>query len=59
MVLKVAKENNTSINDYNQEFSLNGRSEKFNYFALNSTESTGISEAKSANKILYLSKMLF
>jgi vitamin B12 transporter len=32
-------------------FSLNGRSEKFNYFAaLNSTESTGISEAKSANK---------
>jgi vitamin B12 transporter len=47
----VAKENSTSINDYNQGFSLNGKSEKFNFFAaLNSTESTGISEAKPATK---------
>jgi vitamin B12 transporter len=46
-----AKDSNTSINDFNQGFSLNGRSEKFNYFAaLNSTESTGISEAKSATE---------
>jgi vitamin B12 transporter len=31
--------------------SFNGKSEKFNYFAaLNSTESTGISEAKPATK---------
>ena len=44
-----AKDNNTSINDFNQGFSLNGKSEKFNFFAaLNSTESTGISEAKPA-----------
>jgi vitamin B12 transporter len=45
----VAKENSTKINDYNQGFSFNGKSDKFNYFAaLNSTETTGISEAKSA-----------
>ncbi|HEY4618079.1 MAG TPA: TonB-dependent receptor plug domain-containing protein [Flavobacterium sp.] len=32
--------------DYNQGLSVNGRSEKFNYYAsLNSTETTGISEA--------------
>lgn len=44
-----AKDNNTSINDFNQGFSFNGKSEKFNFFAaLNSTESTGISEAKPA-----------
>jgi vitamin B12 transporter len=45
----VAKENSTKINDYNQGFSFNGKSDKFNYFAaLNSTETTGISEAKPA-----------
>jgi len=38
---------NNSLKDFNQGFSFNGKTEKFNYFfALNSTETTGISEAK-------------
>jgi len=42
-----AKEKDYSAQDYNQGFSFNGKSDKFNYFAaLNSSESTGISEAK-------------
>ncbi|MGM8362158.1 TonB-dependent receptor plug domain-containing protein [Flavobacterium sp. ARAG 55.4] len=44
-----AKDKDYSAQDYNQGFSFNGKSEKFNYFAsLNSTETTGISEAKPA-----------
>ena len=44
-----AKEKDYSAQDYNQGFSFNGKTEKFNYFAsLNSSESTGISEAKPA-----------
>ena len=47
----VAKDDNYSIKDFNQGFALNGSAEKINYFAsLNSTETKGISEAKSANK---------
>ena len=51
----VAKENSTKINDFNQGFSFNGKSDKFNYFAaLNSTETTGISEAKpAANNVVF------
>jgi vitamin B12 transporter len=46
----VAKKEVYSVKDYNQGFALNGSSEKFNYFAsLNSTETSGISDAKSAN----------
>ncbi|HJS00792.1 MAG TPA: TonB-dependent receptor plug domain-containing protein [Flavobacterium sp.] len=42
-----AKEKDYSAQDFNQGFSFNGKTDKFNYFAsLNSTESTGISEAK-------------
>ncbi|WP_207720179.1 TonB-dependent receptor plug domain-containing protein [Flavobacterium undicola] len=44
-----AKDKDYSAQDFNQGFSFNGKSEKFNYFAsLNSTETTGISEAKPA-----------
>ncbi|HTG66985.1 MAG TPA: TonB-dependent receptor plug domain-containing protein [Flavobacterium sp.] len=44
-----AKDKDYSAQDYNQGFSFNGKSDKFNYFAaLNSSESTGISEAKPA-----------
>ncbi|MFA9194760.1 TonB-dependent receptor plug domain-containing protein [Flavobacterium sp. FBOR7N2.3] len=44
-----AKDKDYSVQDYNQGFSFNGRTEKFNYFAsLNSTETTGISEARPA-----------
>ena len=44
-----ARDKDYSAQDYNQGFSFNGKSEKFNYFAsLNSTETTGISEAKPA-----------
>ncbi|MFV8327123.1 TonB-dependent receptor plug domain-containing protein [Flavobacterium sp. ZS1P14] len=43
----IAKKANYSIQDYNQGFAVNGGFEKVNYFAsLNSTETTGISEAK-------------
>ena len=51
----LAKENSTKINDFNQGFSFNGKSDKFNYFAaLNSTETTGISEAKpAANNVVF------
>lgn len=43
----VAKKANYSVQDYNQGFAVNGGFEKVNYFAsLNSTETTGISEAK-------------
>jgi vitamin B12 transporter len=39
-----------SVQDYNQGFAVNGGFEKVNYFAsLNSTETTGISEAKPLN----------
>lgn len=39
-----------SPKEYNQGFDFGGRSEKFNYFVtLNSTEKTGISEAKGIN----------
>ena len=56
----VAKESNTDINDFNQGFSFNGKSEKFNYFAaLNSTESTGISEAKPAAENIAFEKDAF
>lgn len=42
-----AREKNYSVQDFNQGFSFNGKAEKFNYFAsLNSTETTGISEAR-------------
>ena len=45
----VAKKDNYSIKDFNQGFAVNGSAEKVNYFAsLNSTETKGISEAKSA-----------
>ncbi len=41
-----------SAQDYNQGFSFNGKTEKFNYFAsLNSTETTGISEARPTNDL--------
>lgn len=47
----VAKKANYSLQDFSQGFSVNGRGEKVNYFAsLNSTETGGISEAKSADK---------
>ncbi|WP_222616903.1 TonB-dependent receptor plug domain-containing protein [Flavobacterium kayseriense] len=56
----VAKESNNTINDFNQGFSFNGKSHKFNYFAaLNSTESTGISEAKSASENIAFEKDAF
>ena len=43
----VAKDANYSVKDYSQGFAVNGGSEKVNYFAsLNSTETTGISEAR-------------
>lgn len=43
-----AKDKDYSAQEYNQGFSFNGRTEQFNYFAsLNSTETTGISEAKA------------
>ncbi|HEX9151494.1 MAG TPA: TonB-dependent receptor, partial [Flavobacterium sp.] len=46
----IAKKANYSIQDYNQGFAVNGGFEKVNYFAsLNSTETTGISEAKPLN----------
>jgi vitamin B12 transporter len=46
----VANKTNYTPQDFNQGFSLNGRTDKVNYFAsLNSTESTGISEAKPLN----------
>ncbi len=46
-----AKDKDYSAQDYNQGFSFNGKSDKFNYFAsLNSSESTGISEAKPASE---------
>nr|WP_314897316.1 TonB-dependent receptor [uncultured Flavobacterium sp.] len=46
----VAKKANYSVQDYNQGFAVNGGFEKVNYFAsLNSTETTGISEAKPLN----------
>jgi len=39
-----------SPNDFNQGFSVNGKSEKINFYAaLNSTETNGISEAKGDN----------
>ncbi|MFV8344415.1 TonB-dependent receptor plug domain-containing protein [Flavobacterium sp. XS2P39] len=42
-----AKTADYSVQDYNQGFTINGGFEKINYFAsLNSTETTGISEAK-------------
>ena len=44
-----ANDKDYSAQDYNQGFTFNGKTEKFNYFAsLNSTETTGISEAKPA-----------
>jgi vitamin B12 transporter len=46
----VAKNTDYSVQDYNQGFAVNGGFEKVNYFAsLNSTETTGISEAKPLN----------
>ena len=46
-----AKNSNYSINDFNQGFAVNGSAEKVNYFAsLNSTETKGISEAKSPDE---------
>ncbi|UQD57718.1 TonB-dependent receptor [Flavobacterium sp. K5-23] len=46
----VANKTNYKPQEFNQGFSLNGRADKVNYFAsLNSTESTGISEAKPLN----------
>jgi vitamin B12 transporter len=46
----IAKKANYSVQDYNQGFAVNGGFEKVNYFAsLNSTETTGISEAKPLN----------
>ncbi|WP_233588604.1 TonB-dependent receptor plug domain-containing protein [Flavobacterium sp. LS1P28] len=46
----IANQENYSINDYSQGVALNGSAEKINYYAsLNSTETTGISEAKSPN----------
>ncbi|MFE3846905.1 TonB-dependent receptor plug domain-containing protein [Flavobacterium sp. LB3P45] len=46
----VAKKANYNVQDYNQGFAVNGSFEKINYFAsLNSTETTGISEAKPLN----------
>ncbi|OCB77873.1 TonB-dependent receptor plug domain-containing protein [Flavobacterium crassostreae] len=43
----VAKQKDYSVNDFNQGFGLHGKIQKINYFAsLNSTETTGISEAK-------------
>lgn len=47
----VADKANYRPQDFNQGFSFNGRTEKFNYFAsLNSTETKGISEAKPQDK---------
>jgi len=47
----VAKKANYRPQDFNQGFSFNGSTEKFNYYAaLNSTESKGISEARPADK---------
>ncbi len=46
----VAKNTDYSVQDYNQGFAVHGGFEKVNYFAsLNSTETTGISEAKPIN----------
>jgi vitamin B12 transporter len=46
-----AKKSNYGIKDFNQGFSVNGSREKVNYFAsLNSTETKGISEAKSPDE---------
>lgn len=45
-----AKDKDYSVQDFNQGFSFNGKTEKINYFAsLNSTETTGISEARPAS----------
>jgi vitamin B12 transporter len=38
----------TNYQDYNQGLSVNGNLDKFNYASLNSTETTGISEAVTA-----------
>jgi vitamin B12 transporter len=43
------KNTDYSVQDYNQGFAVNGGFEKVNYFSLNSTETTGISEAKPLN----------
>lgn len=44
-----AKDKDYSAQDFNQGFSFNGKTEKFNYFAsLNSVETTGMSEARPA-----------
>ncbi len=46
-----AKDKDYSAQDFNQGFSFNGKSDKFNYFAsLNSTETSGISEADPSPK---------
>jgi vitamin B12 transporter len=46
----VANESNYKPKDFNQGFALNGGTDKVNYFvSLNSTETEGISDAKSAN----------
>jgi vitamin B12 transporter len=45
-----AKDKDYSAQNFNQGFSFNGKTEKINYFAsLNSTETTGISEARPAS----------
>ena len=45
-----AQDKDYSAQEYNQGFLFNGKTEKFNYFAsLNSSEITGISEAKAPN----------
>lgn len=55
-----AEKKNYDLQDFNQGFAVNGSVAKFNYFAsLNSTETTGISEAKSANKDIDFEKDAF
>lgn len=46
-----ASTSKTSLQDYNQGFSVNGSTKKINYFAsLNSTETTGMSQIAEPNK---------
>lgn len=50
---RAAKENDYSLQDFNQGFAFSGKREKMNYFAsLNTTETKGISEAKPADETI-------
>ncbi|MFC3333806.1 TonB-dependent receptor plug domain-containing protein [Flavobacterium palustre] len=47
-----AQEKSNSVQEYNQGFSFNGKTEKFNYFgSLNSSEVSGMSQARPASDL--------